>query len=108
MKFGVLILLLSVVAAAQSLAPGAAMPSKTPPATINPQDANTQKARELINQAIQALGGQAYLNIQDMQQQGRAYGLCHGEANGVAALRCRFWKWPDKDRIDRTKQRSCT
>jgi hypothetical protein len=107
MKFGVLILLLSLVAAAQSPAPRAAptLASKTPPAAINPQDANTQKARELINQAIHALGGQAYLNIQDMQQQGRAYGFYHGEANGVGNPFWRFWKWPDKDRIELTKQR---
>jgi hypothetical protein len=107
MKFGVLILLLSVVAAAQSPAPRAAPTpaSKTPPVAVNPQDANTQKARELINQAIHALGDQAYLNIQDMQQQGRAYGFYHGEANGVGNLFWRFWKWPDKDRIELTKQR---
>lgn len=106
MKFG-LILLLSLVAAAQSSAPQSLAPTvNTPPATqANPQDANAQKARQLINQAIQALGGQAYLNLKDIRQEGRAYSFSHGEANSLGTLFWRFWKWPDKDRIELTKQR---
>jgi hypothetical protein len=106
MKFGVLILLLTIVAAAQkpALAPSSG-PAKTPPAAANPQDVNAQKARTLINQAIQALGGQAYLNVQDMRQEGRAYTFYHGEANGVGTIFWRFWKWPNKDRVELTKQR---
>lgn len=100
MKIGLLILLLSLYAAAQSSAPGAAAP-----ATTDPQAANTQKARQLIDQAIQALGGQAYLNIKDIQQQGRAYSFHRGEANSLGTLFWRLWKWPDKDRIELTKQR---
>ncbi len=108
MKISVLILLLSLPAAAQSPAPGAAAPAaaKNPPAAQNSLTAaNDQKARELIKQAIHALGDEAYLNVQDMQQQGRAYSFYHGEANGVGTLFWRFWKWPDKDRVELTKQR---
>ena len=106
MKFSVLILLLSLVAVAQSPAPQQAPEpvGKTPPNAANPQDANAQKAHELINQAIQALGGQAYLTIQDIRQQGRAYSFYHGEANSLGTLFWRFWKWPDKDRVELTKQ----
>jgi hypothetical protein len=107
MKISVLILLLSLLAAAQSPAPGTATPvAKNPSAEQNSLAAgNEQKARELINKAIQALGGQVYLNVQDMQQQGRAYGFYHGEAAGVGTPFWRFWKWPDKDRVELTKQR---
>lgn len=112
MKFG-LILLLSIVAAAQSSAPQSPIsgtnaptaPKPAPPASASSEDSNAQKAHELINQTIQALGGQAYLNIKDMRQEGRAYSFYHGEANSLGTLFWRFWKWPDKDRIELTKQR---
>jgi hypothetical protein len=105
MKFG-LILLLPLVALAQSSAPQSLTPAaKTPPAAADSQDTNAQKARELIDQSIRALGGQAYLNVKDMRQEGRAYSFSHGEANSLGTLFWRFWKWPDKDRIELTKQR---
>ena len=67
-----LILLLSLIAAAESSAPQSLTPaSKTPPASAPSADANGQKARQLVDQAVQALGGAAYLNLQDMRQEGR-------------------------------------
>jgi hypothetical protein len=105
MKFG-LILLLPLVALAQSPAPQSLTPAvKTPPAAADSQDTNAQKARELIDQSIRALGGQAYLNVKDIKQEGRTYSFSHGEPNSLGILFWRFWKWPDKDRIELTKQR---
>ena len=69
------------------------------------QDANAQKARALLDQCIQALGGQAWLNLQDMEQQGRSYSYFQGRPNSVGIVFWRFWKYPDKDRIELTKQR---
>jgi hypothetical protein len=69
-----------------------------------PADPNAQKARLVLQQAIQALGGDAYLNVQDMQQQGRSYTVYHGQVEGGGPF-WRFWKWPDKDRVELTKQR---
>jgi hypothetical protein len=66
---------------------------------------NARKAKALLDQMIQALGGQAYLNIQDISQQGRAYSFYHGQANSVGTLFWRFYKYPDKERIELTKQR---
>lgn len=66
---------------------------------------NSRKAKELIQQMIQALGGQAYLNIQDASQQGRAYSFFHGQPNSVGTLFWRFYKYPDKERVELTKQR---
>jgi hypothetical protein len=72
-----------------------------PPTT----DPGSQKAEQLLEQMVEALGGQAYLDLQNMQQSGRTYAFYHGEPSGAGALFWRFWKWPDKDRIELTKQR---
>jgi len=67
--------------------------------------ANSTKAKALLDQAIQALGGEAYLNIQDVSQQGRTYSFHHGETTSTGVLFWRFVKFPDKERIEVTKQR---
>ncbi|HEY2359951.1 MAG TPA: hypothetical protein VGK36_02460 [Candidatus Angelobacter sp.] len=74
--------------------------------SAKPADAptNQQKARALVDQMIQALGGQAYLNAQDYYAEGRS-GSFHNETLQGTSLFYRFWKWPDKDRIELTKQR---
>ena len=66
---------------------------------------NARQARALIDQAIQALGGQAYLNIHDVQQQGRAYSFYHGRPTSNGVLFWRFVEYPDKERIEVTQQR---
>jgi len=73
--------------------------------SIPVDQANAQKARDLINQAIQALGGNAYLNIQDISQEGRTYSFYHGRPNSLGVQFWRFYKYPDKDRVELTKQR---
>jgi hypothetical protein len=70
-----------------------------------PQDANARKARSLLDECIQAMGGQAWLNLQDMEQQGRSYVYSHGQPNSLGTLFWRFWKYPDKERVELTKQR---
>src|SRR6476469_817535 len=65
---------------------------------------NQQKARTLVDQMVQALGGQAYLTVQDYYAEGRS-GSFHNETLVGWGLYYRFWKWPDKDRIELTKQR---
>jgi len=69
------------------------------------EDPGVKKARMLLDQMIQALGGQAFLNLQDMEQQGRSYGFYHGNPSGQGSLFWRFWKWPDKERFELSKQR---
>ena len=90
-----------------ALALSAAAQTTPAPAPANPaQDESSQKARALLNQAIQALGGQAYLNYQDMQQQGRTYLFYHGQPEGGGTQFWLFWKAPDKERIELTKKRN--
>jgi hypothetical protein len=93
---------LTSVAFAQSDKPSA------PPATAAPppiEQQNSQKARSLIDQAIQALGGQAYLNIQDISSEGRTYSFHLGESEGVGVQFWSFYQYPDRSRIELTKKR---
>lgn len=89
-----LILLLAISAVAQS----------SPSVALTEND-NAKKARSLLNEMIQALGGQTYLNVQDMQQEGRSYAFYNGKPNSLGTLFWRSWKFPDKDRTELTKQR---
>jgi hypothetical protein len=99
-----------------------ATPAAAPPATVSAgaaanwptaqfassKDESVQKAYGLLNQMIRALGGDAYLNVQNMQTEGRTYGFYHGQPSGLGTVYWRFWQWPDKERIEFTKQRDVT
>lgn len=96
-----MILLASLAFGQASNSPGAASPALSIP--VDQQ--NAQKAKALIDQAIQALGGQAYLSLRDISQEGRSYGFHHGESEGVGVQFWRFYKYPDQDRVELTKKR---
>jgi hypothetical protein len=97
MKSIAIVLLLSVLAAAQ------ATPAEPQSVPVDEESAN--KAKDLIHQAIEALGDDAYLNIQDISQEGRTYGFHHGVSEGVGVVFWRFYKYPDKERLELTKKR---
>ena len=99
MKPFLLVFLLAASLVGQTGAPS------TSASGIPVDQANAQKARMLVNQAIDALGGQAYLNIQDISQEGRGYTFHHGESTSAGIQFWRFYKFPDKDRVEVTKQR---
>jgi hypothetical protein len=99
----IMAVLLAVPAAGQT--PPAQNPGQKSVQEIVSEDPGVKKARRLLDQMIQALGGQAYMNLQDMEQQGRSYGFYHGNPSGRGSQFWRFWKWPDKDRYELTKQR---
>ena len=86
---------------AQSNLPSAA----TPQAANPPADPHTAKARAKIDQMIQALGGQAYLTYKSKDEAGRTYGFYQGQPRGGITLYWRMWKYPDKERVEVTKQR---
>ena len=44
---------------------------------------NVRKAKAVLDQIIQALGGQAYLTIQDITQEGRTYSFYLGGPNSL-------------------------
>jgi hypothetical protein len=98
MKLFLSILVLAAMAVAQS--------DSAPPSQSIPVDQeNAKKARAVLDQAIQALGGSAYLNIQEISQEGRTYSFYHGRPSSLGVLFWRFYKFPDKERIELTKQR---
>jgi hypothetical protein len=66
---------------------------------------NAHRARALLDEAIQSLGGQSYLGVRDMQQSGRTYSFFHGRPTSNGVLFWRFTQFPDKERIEITKER---
>lgn len=78
---------------------------QVPSQSSNPADEDTRKAKALVERGIQALGGSAYLNIRDREQQGRGYSFHHGRATGGGAVFWNFWEFPDKERVEITKER---
>jgi hypothetical protein len=108
------VLLLTAIAAAQTAAPApsAAQPAASatnanpwlPPATGN-EDAAVKKARNLFTQMIEAMGGQAYMDIQTVEQTGLTYSFYNGRPNSVGTEFHLLIKFPDKERMELTKQR---
>lgn len=66
---------------------------------------NSNKAKSIIEEGIKALGGEAYLTIRDREQQGRGYAFHHGRPSGAGGLIWSFWEFPDKERVEFTKER---
>jgi hypothetical protein len=97
--------LCTLTATAQAPQSSASSVSSATSSPHSPQDANARKARSLLDECIQAMGGQAWLNLQDMEQQGRSYAYSHGQPNSLGTLFWRSWKYPDKERVELTKQR---
>ncbi|MBZ5655527.1 MAG: hypothetical protein LAO56_09645 [Acidobacteriia bacterium] len=92
MKCFAIILLLFALGWAQAGAP-------KPAPNLNDSD-NARKARALLDQAIQALGGQAYLSYQNKAEQGRYYPLYHGRTNSAGIAYNYYIQYPDKDRFE--------
>jgi hypothetical protein len=117
----VLVLLAAGCAAAQSVAPSsqvtpaaqapaasaaAPVPANWPTAQFaSAKDNGVQKAYQLLNGMIRALGGDTYLSVQDVKTEGRSYSFYHGQPNSMGIEFWRFFQWPDKDRWELTKQR---
>ena len=124
MKRFLLILVLVCVAASpawtqQSAAPPSSTPAAPSAAPAAPTDKipanqipvdkeNALKAKALIDQAIDALGGAAYINIHDRELTGRTFGFHHGRSSGNGVEFWSFSEFPDKERVELTKQRDIT
>jgi len=108
MRYAIAFLLLTTFSVAQgptdSGAPQEPNPPPTNPAVQTDQD-NAAKATRIIQQGIQALGGQAYLTWRTQTSQGRSYSFHHGQANSLGTVFWRFKQYPDRDRLELTKKR---
>jgi hypothetical protein len=61
------------------------------------ETANAQKGKQIVQRAVAALGGDAYLKLFDMKQTGRGYGFFANEPTGVGLPYTRYWQAPDKN-----------
>jgi len=69
------------------------------PDTMSPEQ-STAKAKQLLQQAIEALGGQAFRNSTELSCEGRLAQFGHGgEMMGFANYR-NYWHFPDKNRTE--------
>src|SRR4051812_43669797 len=90
MKTLLAILLFSAAALAQTAtAPGT---TPTPSIATDAVKANSDQARQLLDKAIAALGGDAYLNIKDFEQVGRGYGFSQNAPTGIGIPYWRFYR----------------
>ncbi len=111
----VLAFVLTIAAFAQTPAAAQSMPPAATPASVpagwptaqfaTAKDPGVQKAVHVLDQMIRALGGDAWLNVSSMTSEGRTYGFYHGQPNSMSIQYWRFWEWPDKQRVELTKQR---
>src|SRR3974377_1898880 len=90
-RFSFLLVLVSAVAAAQAPA--------SKPSNINDSD-NARKARAILEQAVEALGGQAYLTYDNKLEEGRYYPMYHGRSVSTGILYARYVRYPDKERFE--------
>lgn len=114
MKYALTLFWLTSLLLAQTAPPGDAPPAPSPadqsavtksssPLSVDQQ--NIRKAKVILDVGIQALGGQAYLTWQEQSTEGRGYSFHHGEPNSLGTLFWRFREYPDKERVELTKQR---
>jgi hypothetical protein len=79
-----------------------------PSRTQTPDDAsaqNAQKARKALDAMVQAMGGQAWLDMKNEMQQGHVAAFYHGQPDLGTTDVWQFHQWPDRDRAEVTKHR---
>ncbi len=111
-----LFLMFASFLSAQNYPTAGAPPAPVPPASASnwptaqyaataAKDPGVQKAKQILDDMIRALGGDAYLNMREISMEGRSYAFYHGKPSGLGVVFWRFWQAPDKDRYELTKQR---
>src|ERR1700742_1620971 len=104
--FACIPVLLSAVLRAQVATPDAPPPNSTvaPPTTAD-EDTSSKKARDVLNQMVQALGGDQWLNQQNAYIEGRIAGFYQGKPTGATV---RYWDWRTvtDERLDLTEGKS--
>lgn len=83
-------------------------PQATPTrAQMGDQDAakNAAQAHAALDAMVQALGGQLWLNINNMERDGHVAAFYQGNPDPGTEQTFEFHQWPDHDRIDVSKHR---
>ena len=95
-----------VLVSAACIASNAAIAAMRPeqnPDTMLPEQ-RVAKAREILSQLTEALGGPAYLEVRERECDGRRAQFGHaGELMGFIDFKD-YWRYPDKHRIDYSKK----
>jgi hypothetical protein len=71
----------------------------SPAVNLNDSD-NARKARAVLDQTIQSLGGQAYLTYENRSETGRYYPLYHGRTSSTGIPYNYYVEYPDRDRFE--------
>ena len=66
---------------------------------------NAKQARVVLDAMVQAMGGDAWLNMKNQERQGQVAAFFHGKPSGGTTEYFEFHQWPDRDRIEYTKHR---
>ena len=95
-RFAAILLLCAVVgpqtAPAQASAPSQAV-------NLNDSD-NARKARAVLDQTIQTLGGEPYLTYENRSETGRYYPLYHGRTESTGIPYKYYIEYPNRDRFE--------
>jgi hypothetical protein len=102
--FALSLLLLSLAALPAAHAQAPPPEATAPAATVPAADPTAAKAHQLLQQMIDALGGEAWLNYTSCTQEGRNYSFYHGNPTSAGTLFRRFYQFPDKERNELSKQ----
>ena len=82
----------------------AAVPSATQ-ATDDAGAKNAKQARAVLDAMVQALGGQAWLNMKNVERDGQVAAFFHGHPDLGTTMYFEFHQGPDHDRLEFTKHR---
>jgi len=66
---------------------------------------NAKQARAALDQMVEALGGQAWLNMKNIERQGQVAAFYHGHPDLGTTEYFEFHQGPDHDRLEYTKHR---
>lgn len=100
---------LAVASAAQALGGVASHPAPAPAAPAPPQfqSPSNLKARQVVQQAISALGGPAYLHFRGRRGQGHLFTFnLRGQLANPGTVFWSYYRYPDAERIELTKHRN--
>ncbi len=81
-----------------------------PPATrtqsgIDQEAKNAQQARHTLDEMVQALGGEAWMNMKNQMRHGFIAAFYQGQPNPGTTEYWEYHQWPDHDRLEFTKHR---
>jgi len=100
LAFSILLLAASALAQTAPTSSNVGAVHSAGPSTKTTEDEGARKARALLDQAIEALGGSAYTSYTSRSEEGRTYSLYHSQTRGPGVLYRRFYRYADKDRVE--------